>query len=145
MRIRSEAVVIENQTSYAAKVRKVYKTNKQMKKKPEIRFDNERCNCRTGLSMREDYLVFGKHVPWNGTIAFLEVNRDSFVIEWDGTLEKEIEQFEGHCSLISMIPTPPMSSTVTFRKKAASTGMLSLKEIFYPESRILPQNNKNKK
>lgn len=153
MRIRSEAVVIENQTSYAAKVRKVYKTNKQMKKKPEIRFDNERCNCRTGLSMKEDYLVFGKHVPWNGTIAFLEVNRDSFVIEWDGTLEKEIEQLEGHCSLISMIPTPPMSSTVTFSsglsahsvKKAASTGMLSLKEIFYPESRILSQNNKNKK
>lgn len=153
VRIRSEAVVIENQTSYAAKVRKVYKTNKQMKKKPEIRFDNERFNCRTGLSMKEDYLVFGKHVPWNGTIAFLEVNRDSFVIEWDGTLEKEIEQLEGHCSLISMIPTPPMSSTVTFSsglsahsvKKAASTGMLSLKEIFYPESRILSQNNKNKK
>lgn len=150
VRIRSEAVVIENKTSYAAKVRKVYKTNKQMKKKPEIRFNNERCNCRTDLSMKEDYLVFGKHVPWNGTIAFLEANKDSFVIEWDRTLEKEIYQLEGHCSLNSMIPTPRMSFTVTFSsgasvhsvKKAATTGMLSLKEIFNAESRILSQNNK---
>ena len=133
VRIRSEAVVVENQTSYAAKVRKVYKTNKPMKKKPEIRFDNGRCNCRTDLSMKKDYLVFGKHFPWNETIGLLEVNGDSLVTEWDGTLEREIEQLEGYCSLNSVIPTPRMSSTVAFSsgasmrsvKKGATTGMLS--------------------
>ena len=95
--------------------------------------------------MKEDYLVFGKHVPWNGTITFLEVNRGSFVSKWDGTLEQEIDQLEGHCSLNSMIPTPRMSSSVTFSsgasvlsmKKAATTGMLSSKEIFSSERRII--------
>jgi len=133
VRIRSEALAVENQTSYATKVRKVYKTNKPMKKKPEIRLNHGGCNCRTDLSMKKDYLVFGKHVPWNGTIGFLEVNRDSFVTEWDGTLEKEIDQLEGYCSLNSMIPTPRMSSTITFSsgasmhsvKKATTTGRLS--------------------
>lgn len=83
--------------------------------------------------MKKDYLVFGKHVPWNETIGFLEVNRDSFVTEWDGTLEKEIDQLEGYCSLNSMIPTPRMSSTITFSsgasmhsvKKATTTGRKS--------------------
>lgn len=153
VRIRSEAFVIENHTSYAAKVRKVYKTSKPIKKKPEIRFDNAVCNCRTELSMKEVYIVFGKHVPWNGTIAFLKINRDSFVTEWDGTLEKEIDHLEGHCSqLNSITPTPRMSSTVAFSsglsvhsvKKAATIGMLSSKEIFNLESRVLSQNNKYK-
>ena len=112
-----------------------------MKKKPEIRFNHGRCNCRTDLFMKRDYLVFGKHVPWNGTVGFLEVNKDSFVTDWDGTLESEIEQLEGYCSLISMIPTPLMSSTVTpgsgtswqSANKAATTGMLSLKKLFKPK------------
>lgn len=143
VRIRSEAVVNGSQTSYAAKVRKVFKTNKPMKKKPEIQFNNGSCNCRTDLFMKRDYLVFGKHVPLNGTIGFLEVNRDSFVSEWNGALQKEIEQLEGHCSLNSLIPTPHMSSTVTFSsgaswqfmKKATTTGTLSIQraECFSPE------------
>jgi len=133
VRIRSEAVVVENQTSYAAKVRKVYKTNKAMKTKPEIGFNHGNCNCRTDFSIKKDYLVIGKHLPWNETIGLLEVNRDSLVTEWDGTLDREIEQLEGYCSLNSVIPTPRMSSAVTFssgasvhsKKKATTTGMLS--------------------
>ena len=133
MRIRSDAVVIKDQISYAAKVRKVYKTNKPMKKKPEIRFDHAKCSCRTDLSMKKVYLVFGKHLPWNGTIGFLKVKRDSFVTEWDGTLEKKIDQLERYCSLKSIIPTPRMISAVTFSsdasmrsvKKATTTGTLS--------------------
>ena len=82
--------------------------------------------------MKRDYVVFGKHVPLNGKIGLLEVNRDSFVSEWNGALQKEIEQLEGHCSLNSLIPTPPMSSTVTigssaswqFVKKVTTTGTL---------------------
>ena len=105
--------------------------------------------------MKEVYIVFGKHVPWtDGAIAFLKINRDSFVTEWDASLQKEIDHLEGHCSqLNSMTPyTPRMSSTVTNSSglpvhsvnKATTIGMLSLKEIFSLESRMLSQNNKYK-
>lgn len=107
-----------------------------MKKKPEIRFNNEGCSCRTDLFMKEDYFVFGKHVLFKGKIEILEVNRDSFVTEWKDTLEKEIEQLEGYCSRSSLIPTPLIPSTATlskstslqFVKKETTAGMLSLKE-----------------
>lgn len=98
-----------------------------------------------GFLMKEDYFVFGKYVFWNGMIVFLEVNRDSFVIEWDGILEKEIEQLEGYCLLIFMIFILFMLFIVIFSfgllvyfvKKVVSIGMLFLKEILYLESRIL--------
>lgn len=121
-----------------------------MKKKPEIRFNNnEGCSCRTNLLVKNVYLVFGKHVSLNGTIEFLEVNRDSFVTEWKDTLEKEIEQLEGYCSRSSMIPTPLMSLTATlgtstslqFMKIETTTGMLSLKENFSLESTFLSPKN----
>lgn len=138
VRIRSGAVVDGSQTSHVIKVRKLFKTNKPIKKKPEIRFNNGGCNCRTNLFMEKDYLVFGKHVPWNGTIEILEVNRDSFVTEWEDTLEKEMEQLKGHCLQSATIPTPPMSPTATFitstslqfMEKDTIIGMLSVKENF---------------
>ena len=132
VRIRSDAVVNGNKTSHATKVRKIFKMNKPMKKKPEIRFTNGDCKCRTDLLMKRDYFVFGKHAPWNGTITFLEVNRDSFVTEWDGALEEEIKQLGERCSRHSIIPTPRISPTATLItgasshliKKVATTGML---------------------
>ena len=132
MRIRSEAVRNGNQTSYAAKVRKVYKTNKPIKKKPEIRFTKGSCNCGTDLSMKKVYILFGKHVTLNGTIEFLDVNRNSFLTAWNDALQEKMEQLGGHCSLNSMIPTPPSTLTSTlgagtswqFAKKTTTMGML---------------------
>ena len=134
VRIRSEAVVNGSQTSHATKIRKILKTNKPMKKKPEIRFNNGSCNCRTDLFVKRDYLVIGNHIPWNGTIVYLEIKRDSFVAEWDGSLEREIEQMEGYCSRNSLIPTPLMSQTailttgtsLQLMKTVTTTGMLFL-------------------
>lgn len=144
MRIRSEVVSNGNKTSYAAKVRKVYKTSKPLKKKPEIRFTKGSCNCGMDLSMKKLYIVFGKHVTLNGTIEFLEVNRNSFLTAWNDALQEKMEQLAGHCSLNSEIPTPPSALTSTlgvgtpwqFVKKATTMGTLRNFKIINP-SRML--------
>lgn len=94
--------------------------------------------------MNKVYIVFGKHVTLNGTIGFLEVNRNSFLTAWNDALQEKMEQLEGNCSLNSMIPTPPNAKTSTlgagrswlFAKKATTMGILRNFKIINP-GRIL--------
>lgn len=96
------------------------------------------------LSMKKLYIVFGKHVTLNGTIEFLEVNRNSFLTAWNDALQEKMEQLAGHCSLNSEIPTPPSALTSTlgvgtswqFAKKATTMGTLRNFKIINP-SRML--------
>lgn len=68
--------------------------------------------------------MFGKHAAMNGSILFLEVDRQSFIDEWDATLEKTVERLEKYCSKNSMARTPRMPTSSQFTKtKITTTGM----------------------
>lgn len=124
VRVRSEAIENGGKTSYSVKVRNTFKATQPMRKKLEIRFDNGGCSCKTVLLLKRDYLVFGKHAAMNGSILFLEVDRQSFIDEWDTTLEKTVERLEKYCSKNSMARTPRMSTSSQFTKtKITTTGM----------------------
>lgn len=59
---------------YLIKIRRIFKMNKLVKKRFELRFIIGDCNCRFDFLLKRDYFVFGNNVLWNRMILILEVN-----------------------------------------------------------------------
>lgn len=123
VRVRPEEIVNGNHTLYLVNVKKVFKKNQRMKKKLDVRFNNKTCDCKPKLSFKRAYLVIGNHNVTIRKMASLELDRQSFLAEWDETLEKEMNQVADSCFRNSIVVTPRLANSLQIMTVIKTSGM----------------------
>ena len=123
VRVRSQEIVDGHHTLYLVNVKKVFKKNQRMKKKLDIRFNNKTCDCKPKLSFKREYLVIGHHNVTIRKMASLELDRQSFLAEWDETLENEMNQMADSCLRNSVLVTPKLANSLQIMTGIKTSGM----------------------
>lgn len=94
-----------------------------MKKKLDIRFNNKTCDCKPKFSFKRDYLVIGNHNATIRKMASLELDRQSFLAEWDETLENEMNQMADSCLRNSVVVSPRPTNSLQIITGIKTSGM----------------------